>query len=122
MDISGAAEMTPDTAPVASEEPGEESQELRKKELVARVAEISGLRKGQVRAAIEATLQVLGEGVAEGKQMNLEPLGKLKVTKERDVGTSNMYVCRLRRKKHSGETGAQTDTPSDEAPLAEAAE
>lgn len=90
------------------------ARELRKKELIDRVTAASGLKKSQARAAIEATLAVIGEAMEKGEAMNLEPLGKVKVQKEKDVGAANVYSCRVRRKKQAG--------PGENPPLAEAAE
>ncbi|MCH2078523.1 MAG: HU family DNA-binding protein [Rhodobacteraceae bacterium] len=90
------------------------TRELKKKELIDRVAVASGLKKPQARAAIEATLAILGEALEKGEAMNLEPLGKVKVQKEKDAGAAKVYSCRVRRKKASAEPA--------KAPLAEAAE
>jgi len=90
------------------------TRELKKKELVDRVAQASGLKKPQAKAAIEAMLDVLGETIAKGEAMNLEPLGKVKVQNQKDAGAAVVYACRVRRKKAAA-VGAK-------APLAAAAE
>ena len=90
------------------------TRELKKKELIDRVAVASGLKKPQAKAAIEATLAILGEALEKGDAMNLEPLGKVKVQKEKDAGAARVYACRIRRKKPVADAG--------KAPLAEAAE
>ncbi|MEM9349951.1 MAG: HU family DNA-binding protein [Pseudomonadota bacterium] len=100
--------------PKAAVPEAEVAREFKKKELVDRVVAATGAKKGQARPVIEATLAVLGEAMAKGEAMNLEPLGKLKVQKEKDVGAATVYSCRVRRKK-SGTTGPKP-------PLAEAAE
>ncbi|MEM9436458.1 MAG: HU family DNA-binding protein [Pseudomonadota bacterium] len=92
----------------------EVAREFKKKELIERVVAATGAKKGQARPVIEATLAILGEAMAKGEAMNLEPLGKLKVQKEKDVGAATVYSCRVRRKK----SGATDPKP----PLAEAAE
>ncbi|MEM6478538.1 MAG: HU family DNA-binding protein [Pseudomonadota bacterium] len=91
----------------------EVTRELKKKELVERVAEASGLKKSQARAALEEALGILGDALAKGEQLNLEPLGKLRVVREKDVGAAHVYTCRVRRRKASA--------PSAD-PLAAAAE
>ena len=90
------------------------TRELKKKELIDRVALASGLKKPQAKAAIEAALAILGEALEKGDAMNLEPLGKVKVQKEKDAGAARVYACRIRRKKPAAGAG--------KAPLAEAAE
>ncbi|MEM1234303.1 MAG: HU family DNA-binding protein [Pseudomonadota bacterium] len=90
------------------------ARELKKKELVERVTAAAGLKKPQARAAVEAMLDILGETIAKGEAMNLEPLGKMKVQNHKDAGAATVYACRLRRKKPSA--------VAPNAPLAAAAE
>ncbi|MEL6916043.1 MAG: HU family DNA-binding protein [Pseudomonadota bacterium] len=89
-------------------------RELKKKEFFERVTLASGLKKPQAKAAVEAALSVLGEALAAGDAINLEPLGKIKVQKEKDVGAATVYTCRVRRRKVAAKA------PKD--PLAKAAE
>lgn len=87
--------------------------ELKKKDLIDRVVKASGMKRGQVKPAVEATLAVLGDALQKGEDLNLEPMGKLKVKNEKDVGAAHIYSCRVRRKKQ----GATAAAPSkSEAP------
>ncbi|MEM1374527.1 MAG: HU family DNA-binding protein [Pseudomonadota bacterium] len=90
------------------------ARELKKKELVERVSAASGLKKAQARSAVEAMLDILGETIAKGEAMNLEPLGKMKVQNQKDAGAATVYACRVRRKK--------LDNAAPKPPLAAAAE
>jgi hypothetical protein len=66
---------------------------VRLKDLVDSVAEASGGKKAEVRATVEATLEVLGRALAEGRPFNLPGLGKLRVAK--DNGTVLTLKLRL---------------------------
>ena len=52
---------------------------MRKKELIDLVVERSGLKKKDAKPIVEATLAILGEALAEARELNLQPLGKVKV-------------------------------------------
>lgn len=88
--------------------------ELDKKELIERVVERCGVKKRDAKPAIEAALAILGEALAEGRELKLEPLGKLKVTKIKEMGDKRMIVSRLRQNSSVGVTA--------EAPVPDAAE
>lgn len=88
--------------------------ELRKRELIALTVERSGLRKRDVKPAIEAALAVMGEALASGRELSLVPLGKVKVTRMRKGGRGLVVHTRVR----------QPDDPENSPPnpLAQAAE
>jgi len=89
--------------------------QIRKKDFVDRAAERAGGKKTESRTAIDATLALLGELLLAGEELNLPPLGKLKVTRVKDNPKGKVLMVRL---VHQTETGA---APRNE-PLAEAAE
>ena len=72
---------------------------LKKRELIDGVAAETGLKRREVRAVTEAVLSVMGGALAEGRSLNLEPLGKLRVAKSTDNDGSRVLTCKLRRKK-----------------------
>lgn len=69
---------------------------LRKKELIERVVDQTGMRKGEARKAVEATLGVLAGTLDSGQDVNLPPLGKIKVAKTRETGGTKVLSCRIR--------------------------
>lgn len=104
-----------DAAPVTVEEIAVLPQpELRKKELIDLAVERSGIKKRDAKPAIEAALAVLGEALAEGREMNLVPLGKLKVTRMKKAGNGQIINARVRQ--------PEEDEISLDDPLAQAAE
>ena len=101
-----AAVAPPAPAPtLVTETPVVVGPELKKKELVDRVVARSGLRKRDVKPAVEAMLEVLGEALAAGEELNLPPLGKLKVTRAKEVANARILHCRLRQPERGGDAG-----------------
>lgn len=88
---------------------------IRKKDFVDRAAERAGGKKTEARGAIDATLALLGELLMAGEELNLPPLGKLKVTRVKDNPKGKVLMVRL---VHA----TDTDATSRNEPLADAAE
>lgn len=56
---------------------------LRVKDLVDMVAERTGGKKADLKQMVEATLEAIGVALATGKDLNVPPLGKLRVAKNK---------------------------------------
>ncbi|GAA6201645.1 HU family DNA-binding protein [Aquicoccus sp. SU-CL01552] len=112
---------TPDVAPQSApvephvlrvSEPEVARPDLRKKELIDAVLERCEVKKRDAKPVIEAMLAVLGETLAGGRGLNLEPLGKLRVNRTMDRKDRRIVVSKLRQKLQSSED--TTDTPAQE--------
>ena len=68
---------------------------LKKKDFMTRATERSGVRKADAKAAIDATLATLAEALANGEEIILPPLGKLKVAREKDHPKGRIMMLRL---------------------------
>ena len=93
------------------------SNELRKKELFELVVERSGMKKKDVKPVVEAMLAVLGGAWAEQREMNLPPLGKIKVQRGKELPDGRALVLKLRQK-----TSQLNATPMDSAAAKPASE
>jgi DNA-binding protein HU-alpha len=94
--------------------PGSSDDPIKKKELFERVkARAAGVKGRDVRIVLDAVLEELGALLVEGKALNAQPLGILKVQKRREGTGASVVVCRLRRQKQK---------PAAKDTLAEAAE
>lgn len=80
-----------DAAPMVS------APEMKKVELVDAVVERSGIKKKFAKPAIEAALAILGEALSEGRDLNLRPLGKVKVQRSKEVANAQVLTARIRR-------------------------
>ena len=87
---------------------------MRKKELIDLVVERSGIKKKDAKPVVEATLAVLGEAISDSRELNLKPMGKLKVRRVKQMPNGRVMVTKIRQ----SEPVAQT--PS--TPLPDAAE
>ena len=94
-------------------EPAVASADLKKRELVDLVTERSGMKKKDVKPVVETMLAVLGDTLSAGRELNLSPLGKLRINRSEDKDGHRIIVCKLRQK-------ITPEPPKD--PLAEAAE
>jgi DNA-binding protein HU-alpha len=92
--------------------------DLRKKELIEMVVEQSGQKKKDAKPVVEAMLSVLGEALASGRELNLQPFGKLRINRSEERSNGRIIVCKLRQAKPGSEK-SQDDDISAPAPLAE---
>ena len=81
---------------------GDDVPTLRKKELFDRVVKVSGVKKKDAKAVVEATLKVLGDALTAGEELILPPLGKAKINRQKDLGNGEMMVIKLRRRNADG--------------------
>ncbi len=70
---------------------------IRRKEFVERVVTSSGLKPNQVKSALDAVLKELGDALSAGEAVNLPPLGKLSVNRQKDLKKGEVLICKLRR-------------------------
>ncbi|MDZ4094137.1 MAG: HU family DNA-binding protein [Paracoccaceae bacterium] len=92
------------TAPVAlsaipAPEPKVEqaAAQLKLKGLIDQVVKATGAKKKSVRDIVEATLASLGAALTKGEDLNLPPLGKAKVSRQRDLIDGEVIIVKLRR-------------------------
>jgi DNA-binding protein HU-alpha len=71
--------------------------EMKKKDLIEKIVKRSGVKKKDVKPVVEAMLAVLGEALTEGRELVLQPMGRLKVTRVKDTGNGRVLICRLRQ-------------------------
>lgn len=72
-------------------------QELRKKELLELVTARSGLKRKDVKPVVEAMLAVLGEALSEQREMQIKPLGKIKIQRAKEIKNGRMIILKLRQ-------------------------
>lgn len=99
-------------ATVVSETPVSVTEQLGKKALIERAVIRSGLKKRDVKPSVEAALAVIGEALAAGESLNLEPLGKVHVKRRKTLANGEVLTARIRRKR----PGASVPVPAPEVP------
>ena len=108
---SVAAKAAKPRAKAAAGDAPETGNDLKKAELIEAVVERAGLKKKDVKPAVDAILAFLGEAITAGRTLNLPPLGKLRVTRNEDKPNGSMTVLKLRR----GGPGGKGKDPLAEA-------
>ncbi|PCJ04982.1 MAG: DNA-binding protein [Rhodobacteraceae bacterium] len=91
---------------------------MRKKELIDLVVERSGIKKKDAKPVVEAMLAVLGEAIGGGRELNLQPLGKLRINRTEERSNGRVIICKLRQSLAASENSSAADK-SASAPLAE---
>lgn len=93
---------------------------VRKKDLMDRVAALSGQKRNQAKPVVEATLDALGAALAEGEELDLPPFGKLRVVREKTRANGRVFTCRISQPAAAPPSGPAADLVKD--PLAEPGE
>jgi nucleoid DNA-binding protein len=107
---------SPKAAPVVVEGPTPvvSGPVMRKKELVDLVVERSGIKKKDAKPVVEATLAVLGEALADARELNLQPMGKIKVRREKIMPNGRVLVTKIRQSTpndNDSSDESETDMP-----------
>jgi hypothetical protein len=84
---------------------------IRKKEVYDHVAVATGLRKRDVREAIDSTLAYFHQCLSEGKDLHLPPLGKIRVMKR---GKGEVSKLNYKLLLQSATSGKKDDEQSKE--------
>lgn len=71
--------------------------EMRKEQLLDEVAKRSGAKRKDVKPIVEAALEVMGEALGDGQELNLKPLGKVKIARTKQVANGRVINLRLRQ-------------------------
>jgi DNA-binding protein HU-alpha len=109
-----AAADAPEAVVVQETVPVSTQEELKKAALIDMVVEQTGVKKRDAKPVIEAALQILGSALAEGRELNLQPFGKVRVNRMKELSSARVMTCKLRQTiKNEKEV---------KEPLAEAAE
>jgi len=82
---------------VAAARPAVGTPTLKRNELYERVVQECGLKRREVKMVSDALLLVLGKALANGEDLQLPPLGKVKVNREKLTGKNRILICKIRQ-------------------------
>lgn len=88
---------------------------LKLRALVDQVAAATGAKKKGLKEVVEATLAALGAALSRGDELNLPPLGKAKVGRQKAMGEGEMLVVKLRRGGGASHTVKADEKDGEEA-------
>ena len=91
------------SAPAVRVEGGEM---VKKPEFLDRAMTRTDVKKSEAKPAIEAALATMAEALKDGEELQLPPLGKIKVVKSRDIGDgAQVLTLKLRTMKDGAGQG-----------------
>lgn len=93
---------TPKPTVVTEMQPVSTDQELKKRELVDMVVERTGVKKKFAKPVVEGVIDVLAEAINEGRELNLQPMGKVKYQRAKDTANARILVTKIRQSKSAG--------------------
>ena len=91
----------------------EVSTTIRRKELVARVAESSGIKPNVIKGVLDALLQEMGDALSNDETLNLQPFGKMAPKRRRQIDGAEIMICKLRRNKPKPEEAVEDETTAE---------
>ena len=99
--------MVQDPKPQAAKQPATPVEgQLRKPDLIDQVVTRSTVKKRDAKLAVDSMLGLLAEALARGDELNLPPLGKLRVIKSKDIGGgAQVMTLKLRTMKEGAGKG-----------------
>ncbi|MDA7427589.1 HU family DNA-binding protein [Primorskyibacter aestuariivivens] len=96
----------PKPAPVVVTEktPVTSAPDLKKQELLAEVVSKSGVAKRDAKPVVEAMLEIMGDALQDGRDLNLNPMGKIIIKKSKPVSNGTVLTTRVRLKQKLPQT------------------
>lgn len=91
------AAKSPELTVVSEVTPKLTTGEMKKRELIKAVMARSGARQKLAKPVVEAMLAIMGETLAEGRELNLPPMGKIKIQRQKKVSGGIVSVLKMRR-------------------------
>ena len=94
--------------------PLEMGASLRKKELIEAVVERSGRKKRDVKPAVESLLEVLGEALADQRELVLPPFGRFKIKRRKDQTNGRVMVVHIKQNQQADASKPEADEAAKE--------
>ncbi len=106
MDNSSNPSEDIDMTVVSTSEPVADTSALKKKDLIEAVAAKVDVKKTDVKATVEAVLEILGETLAKGQGINVPPLGRVMIKNSKSGANAHVMNVRIRQSKAAAGEGA----------------
>lgn len=99
----------PQAVVVAETAPEPVLPDLKRQELLAQVVARSDVKKKYAKPVLEAALALIGEALAEGRELNLAPMGKVKINRTKQMANGRVIIARIRQNTSRGEKAGTAD-------------
>ena len=73
--------------------------EMRKPELIDAVVRKSGVKKKDAKPVVEAMLSIIGSALQDCRELNLQPMGKIKINREKKRPNGKVLIAKIRQAK-----------------------
>jgi len=107
---------------VAQGTPEPAKPDLKRQELLAQVVARSEVKKKYAKPALEAALAVIGDALAEGRELNLAPMGKVRINRTKQMANGRVIVARIRQNAPRDKDANTTDDKETKEGVADPAE
>lgn len=87
---------------------------MRKKEIIDEVVLRSGLKKRDVKPVLDSILAVMGDAIGEGREMVLQPFGRLKVHRQKTTPKKKIFFAKVHQNAAPSISGPKMDTAPDD--------
>ncbi len=74
---------------------------VKKPELVDRIVAETGMKKKDVKPVVEATLAVIARTLIKGEELQVPPLGKVKINQVKDIANATILKVKIRHPKNA---------------------
>lgn len=92
---------------------------LKRRELLAQVVRRSEVKNKFAKPVLDAALDVIGAALAEGRDLNLAPMGRVKIMREIEQSGSRVLVARIRQTTGGADDRAHEDDEAAKEVVAE---
>lgn len=88
---------------------------IRKKEIIEQVVIRSGLKKRDVKPIVDHLLAVMGDAMADDRELIIPPFGRVKVHKKKDAAKKMIFFAKVHQNTapNIGGTPSKQDEPDD---------
>lgn len=70
---------------------------MKKKELIDKAVARSGIKKKDAKLVVEALLAEVGEALAAGRDLNLPPLGRVRINRQKELANGRVIIVKVRQ-------------------------
>lgn len=83
---------------MAADKPDDETPTVRRKEMVDRIVASTGKKPNEIKSVLDGVLEEIGNALSAGESLNLHPLGKVSVNRQKIFDDREVLICKIRRK------------------------
>ena len=103
----------PSSVAATTATPEAKAPTVRRKEMVERIVATTGKKPNEIKSVLDGVLAELGKALSAGESLNLFPLGKITVNRQKKFDDREIIVCKVRRKIENADTSPTFKTAAE---------